>query len=247
MTDRVPMDINCDLGEGEPRERTEELISLIDSANIACGGHAGDDASQRFCLETAARRNVRPGAHPGLEDRSGFGRAEVTGLTPGRLAALLDEQVGRLAVHARGLGVVLHHVKLHGALYHAVEAEPALTEAYLGWVAERHPGLKVYARAGGAVERASRRRPGGVEVWAEGFLDRGYLPDGTLVPRGQPGALLDSPGAVRERWRELVGKGGVRAIDGRWLPLAVRTVCVHGDGAESVSMLRAVRDSRRSP
>ena len=161
------------------------------------------------------------------------------------LTGLLEAQVGRLWGHARDAGVVLHHVKLHGALYHAVEGSEELARAYLDWVGAMHSGLRVYARAGGLVQRIAGAGGLDVEVWAEGFLDRGYRSDGTLVPRGDPGALVESADAVAARWHGLVQRGGVESVDGLWVPLAARTVCVHGDGSRSLEILDLIRALRR--
>jgi UPF0271 protein len=243
-------DLNCDLGEGEGPDRAAALMAQVDSANIACGGHAGDDASMRWCLETAARLGVRAGAHPGFPSRQDFGRGQAgaSGLTVAGLEQLLAEQVGRLADHAARAGVGLRHVKLHGALYHAVERDETLAGAYLSLMASRWPGLRVFALAGGVVERQAAHGGSGVEVWAEGFLDRGYQDDRTLVPRGDPGAMLENPGSVVERVKDLRERGGCRSVSGRWLELRPRTLCVHGDGARALEFLEAIRGvmTRRS-
>lgn len=235
------IDINCDLGEGEPEPRTGALMARVDSVNIACGAHAGDAATMRRCLTLARRWNVRVGAHPGLPDREGFGRRGAGDLGVAGLKALLAEQVGALEHWARTEGVRLHHVKLHGALYHEVESRPDLARALLDWMAVEHPGVRLYARAGGGVLSAARESASGVEVWPEGFLDRAYRKDGTLVPREQPGALLEGTRTVLSRWRDLRERGGVWSIEGCWVPLMVRTVCLHGDGAESLERLVLLR------
>lgn len=235
------LDLNCDLGEHESRERAVAMLARVDSANIACGAHAGTDASMGWCLAEARRLGVRAGAHPGFPSRADFGRGAGSRLSVDALGSLLEEQVGRLAAHAAACGVTLHHVKLHGALYHAVEHDPELARAYLHEVGRRWAGLRIYARAGGAVERERRRASHGVEVWAEGFLDRGYRDDGTLVPRGEPGALLDEPSAVLARWEDFRERGGCRTVSGAWLALRPRTVCVHGDGPRSLEILDALR------
>lgn len=236
-------DLNCDLGEGEGPDRATALLARVDSASIACGGHAGDDASMRWCLETAARFGVRAGAHPGFPSRHDFGRGQAggQGLTVARLEPLLAEQVGRLADHASRVGMGLQHVKLHGALYHAVEKNEILARAYLGLMHSHWPGLRVFALVGGAVEREAARGGSGVEVWAEGFLDRGYLDDRTLVPRGDPGAMLENATSVVERLQDLRERGGCRSVSGRWLELRPRTLCVHGDEPGSVEFLEAIR------
>ncbi len=243
----VPWDLNCDLGEGEPFLQTAALMAVIDSANIACGAHAGDDAGMRRCLELAGRLGVHAGAHPGFPDRASFGRATSSPgpLTTESLAELLEPQVGRLMQHARELGVPLHHVKLHGALYHAVEGDPALARSYLGIVAANWPGMTVYARTGGHVVAAGR--DSGFPVWSEAFLDRGYRNDGTLVPRSEPGAVLHSAPAVLQRLRDLRAGGRCRSVEGAWIELSARTWCIHGDSPDAVALLRAVRNELHGP
>lgn len=234
-------DLNCDLGEGEPPARTAALLALVDSANLACGGHAGDDDTMRRGLELARRHGVRPGAHPGLPVREDFGRGPAGPLSPDQLESLLLEQVGRLARHAASLGVALHHVKLHGSLYHAVEADPSLARACLAVIAGNWPGLRVYGRAGGALECEARRTSPSVEVWPEGFLDRGYRADGGLVARGEPGAMIDSVDAVLNRLSDLRERGGCRSADGAWVSLRPKTLCLHGDGPHALEFLEAIR------
>ena len=233
-----PVDLNCDLGEGEPSSRTRALMQWVTSVNVACGGHAGDAASMRRCALLAASAGVRLGAHPGPWDRKNFGRGRVE-ISPAELELLLLQQVGGLSLVARSLGTPLHHVKLHGGLYHAVEESPRLAAAYLGWVARHLAGCRVYARAGGEVCRAGSRL--GVEVWGEAFVDRGYLPDGSLVGRAEPGALLTRRDEVIRRVDDLLERGGVVASDRSWISVAARTFCLHGDTPRSARIASWVR------
>jgi len=227
------MDLNCDLGEGEPAERTRALMRWITSANIACGGHAGDGRTMEFCVRTAAARGVRIGAHPGTA--AGFGR-EASPMTPEELECLLLHQVGGLVAVARSLGHSVAHVKLHGALYHAAEHETALAASYIGTVRRWFPRLRVFARAGGGVAEAARTA--GLNVWEEAFLDRGYRADGTLVPRGDPGALLGDPATIRARIRDVRSGRGLLTESGGRLRLTPRTWCVHSDTPDSVRLVR---------
>lgn len=231
--------INCDLGEGEPLHATSTLMGLIDAANIACGGHAGSPESIAACLDLARRHQVRAGAHPGLPDRSGFGRSTPSSLAPADLVALLDDQVGRFIQAAGHADVPVSHIKLHGALYHLVDARPELGDAYLDAVKARWPRVAIMARDGGWV--ATRARSLGIRVIREGFLDRAYRPDGTLVPRGEPNAVLHQPEQVLERLRSLEQHGGWPAIDGSWLRLEPDSLCVHGDSQGATAMLQAIR------
>jgi UPF0271 protein len=230
-------DLNCDLGEGEPSARTRALMALVTSANIACGGHAGDEASMRRCLALCRKFGVRAGAHPAFADRKNFGRRALP-LSEDDLTLLLLQQVGALAWVASVEQVRPHHVKLHGALYHVVEADRGLSKSYVRTMAEYFPGWKIYASPFGHVVAAARQA--GVPVWREAFADRAYLSSGALAPRGEPGAVISAPSAVRERVRELRLSRRVRTVDGTRLPIEAETLCVHGDSPGAVRMARVL-------
>ncbi len=237
----MKLDLNCDLGEGEPAARTRALMRAITSANIACGGHAGTVASMESCVRLATSQGVRVGAHPGPPPRGAFGRAPVT-ITAEDLELLLLQQVGALACVARAHGAQLHHVKLHGALYHAVEANPVLARRYVNAVARWWPRCVIYARSGGRVAQAAARRSTTplVRVWEEAFADRGYRDDGTLVPRGQTGDLLKTTAEAVERARSLATLGIIRSVTGRLLPIRARTICVHSDTPHAPATVQAL-------
>ncbi len=237
MTMDRATDLNCDLGEGEPWEKTRALLAAVTSANIACGGHAGDASSMRAIVRECRGHGTRIGAHPG--HTGAFGRVPVA-ITAEGLERLLEVQVGTLRGIAGEEGTGLSHVKLHGALYHQADAVRALGEATLRFVARSVPGAVVYAPPAGWMARLGPDL--GVDVWSEGFLDRGYRDDGTLVPRSEAGALVAGVPAVRERVREWLETGEVRAVSGRRLRLPARTWCVHGDTPEAVAMLAAARE-----
>ena len=230
-------DLNCDLGEGESPRRTRALMAVVSSANIACGGHAGDEASMLRCLALCREFGVRAGAHPGFVDRENFGRRAVP-ISAKDLALLLLQQAGALAQIAAAEKVRPHHVKLHGALYHGVEADAELARCYAGTMAKYFPGWKIYASPFGHVAAAARRV--GVPVWREIFADRAYLASGALAPRGEPGAVISSPTAACERWREVRQGQGVLTVDGTRLPIEGETFCVHGDSPGAARMARAL-------
>ena len=233
-------DFNCDLGEGEPLARTRMLMRWIGSANVACGGHAGDAATMERCVQLAGGNGVRLGAHPGPWSRADFGRGAVR-LTPRELEALLLQQIGSLEVIARAAGVALHHIKLHGALYHAVEQSESMARSYLAIVRRWWPRCVLYVRAGGWVERLGRVSPSRPpRLWAEVFADRAYREDGLLVPRDRPDALLRTAAEVRRQVRELHLKGGVTTVEGRWIPLRGRTLCLHSDSGQAGARARLV-------
>jgi UPF0271 protein len=229
-------DLNCDLGEGEPPARTRALMRRVTSVNVACGVHAGDVATMERCVRLAKAMGVKVGAHPGVA--GAFGRGEVR-LTPAELRRLLRAQVGELQRCTEQQGVRLHHVKLHGALYHAVEREPALGRCYVETVSREFTGLTLYALAGGRLAALGQSR--GLTVWEEAFLDRGYRDDGSLVPRSEAGALLTSPAPVRARLQSLLERGGWATVSGGWVNLSPRTLCVHGDTPGALRLLAAIR------
>jgi UPF0271 protein len=226
-------DINCDLGEGEPAKRTRALMASISSANIACGGHAGDADSLRRCLALCREFGVRAGAHPGFADRANFGRRALP-ISEQDLVLLILQQAGAFARVAAAEGVKPHHLKLHGALYHVVEESQALAQCYVETVAEYFPGWKVYAAPFGEIVSAARLRK--VPVWREVFADRAYLPSGGLAPRGADGAVISSLSAVRQRVRELQRNREIVAVDGSRLKVEAETICVHADSPGAVRL-----------
>lgn len=234
------IDLNADLGEtvdGVPTADDEALYPVISSASIACGGHAGDGESMRAAVARARAHGVAVGAHPSFVDRAGFGRA-VQPVDPPVLRQQVREQVAALVA----AGADLRYVKPHGALYHVVAAEAPAAHAVAAAVAEVSADLGrplVLLGTGGQIERAAVSL--GLPFLREAFLDRGYLPGGTLVPRSEPGALLHDPAVVAARAVRLVTEGSVTAVDGTVVPVQASSLCVHGDSPGAVEMARAVR------
>jgi UPF0271 protein len=218
--------LNIDAGEYE--DEPEALFELAHVVSIACGGHAGDRASMARALGRCQRFGTRAGAHPSFEDREGFGRRALD-VSPEALERSVAAQVQALAAEATALAVPLAYVKPHGALYHAADRDDALARALVrGARLALAPGgasLTVIGPGAGALARAAREQ--GLPLAREGFADRGVLPDGSLVPRGSPGALVTDPAAAAQRTRELY--------------CLVDTVCVHADTPGSLAIARAVR------
>jgi 5-oxoprolinase (ATP-hydrolysing) subunit A len=233
----MKLDLNCDLGEGEPRARTRALMRCIGSANVACGGHAGDLESMQACVRLAKEFGVRLGAHPGPWSRADLGREPVR-ITPEELELLLLQQVGALERLARDHKVRLHHVKLHGALYHATEADESLAVSYLTAVRKWWPGVKVFARGGGTVARIARYC--GVSIWEEVFADRRYDDGGLLVSRHQPRALLTKPAEVIKQVRGIVERQEIVTASGTRWRVQPRTLCLHSDTPGAVKLAQAV-------
>ncbi len=224
------IDLNADVGEGVGDD--ESLISSgITSANVACGAHAGDEATMRDSCAVVRRHGVALGAHPGYEDRKYFGRRSLA-ITPEALRVSVKAQIWRLMQPATEAGLKIVHVKPHGALYHDGNKARGLAEAFIAAMQMVVPDARLVGPPEGAWREAARQQ--GVRFVAEGFIDRRYRVDGTLVPRAEPAAIITSEDEAI--WQSLA-----LARSGR-----VQTLCVHGDGAESRRLLAAARRALRS-
>lgn len=230
------IDLNCDLGEGAGHDT--ELMPLVTSANIACGGHAGDAETMRATVELALRHGVAIGAHPGLEDRRHFGRRELP-LTPADVRTLVRRQIRLLDQVARSCGGRIAHVKPHGALYNMAARDAALARAVVAEVFELDPRLILIAMAGSELVAAARAHA--LRVASEAFADRTYQPDGSLTPRSRPDALITDEALAVTQALRLIREGCVRAADGRQVAIAADTICVHGDGPHAVQFARRLR------
>ncbi len=236
MSGSRSLDLNADVGEGAGSDA--ELVPLVSSVNIACGAHAGDDATMRETVALAMRHGVALGAHPGFADREHFGRRELP-LAPGEAATLVLGQVAALKGVVQTAGGRLSHVKLHGALYNMAARDLRLASEVVRALAANYPHLKLLALAGSILVREGRAR--GLEVVGEAFADRSYRVDGSLTPRSEPGALIADPEASVRQVLDIATRRGVRASDGSWVAIDAGTVCLHGDGAHAVDLARRIR------
>jgi 5-oxoprolinase (ATP-hydrolysing) subunit A len=241
--DRHSIDLNADLGEADDqagRAIEHDLLGLVTSAHIACGGHAGDDETMRATVRAALDAGVRVGAHPSYPDRAGFGRRPME-MAPSDLASSLTDQIGALVQVAASLGATVCSVKPHGALYGQVGASAATFDVLLGVVVDRcGPDTSLVLPSGApAVAWAEKA---GVTVLEEGFADRAYTADGGLVARQRPGSVYRDPTQAAAQALGLAGRGTVVAADGTTLSLAVDTICLHGDSPNALAMARAVRE-----
>lgn len=229
------IDLNCDMGESFGRYTLGQdaaLMPLITSANIACGYHAGDPLVMQATLRLAKQHGVSVGAHPGWPDLQGFGRREMA-FSPAEVEALLLYQIGALAGIARAEGLELSHVKPHGALYNQAARDATLAAAVARAVQRFSRHLTLVGLAGSQSLAAAAEI--GLPTLAEGFPDRAYLPDGSLMPRSWPGAVLESPALVAQNAVRLAREGnGTSAVD---------TLCLHGDNPRALENARAVRDA----
>jgi UPF0271 protein len=233
------IDFNCDMGEGFGAWRMgpdEEIMPYVSSANVACGGHAGDPNVMTATVRLAGFYGVAVGAHPGYPDLQGFGRRFIR-FTPDEVARFVLYQMGALWAICRAEGVELMHVKPHGALYNAASTDRELADAVVGAVRAFSAELPLYCLPGSALERAAREQ--GLWVVSEGFADRAYEPNGLLADRSLPGAVLTSPQQVAAQAVALAS-GQVAARDGTPLALQVGTICIHSDTPGAARNARAV-------
>ena len=224
----MTVDLNCDLGELEDAAREAALMEHITSANIACGGHAGDDATMQRTVRLALARGVRVGAHPGYPDRVHFGRVAMP-LTADEVKATVREQIERLERVVRAEGAAIVHVKPHGAMYNVAARDREVAGAIGAAVREWNPTAIVFGLAGS--DSLAVWSGMGLEVMAEGFADRRYEPDGSLRARSYPDALITDPEAAAAQAVALVRSG------------RAQTVCVHGDTPGAPAILRACREA----
>ena len=231
------IDLNADLGEGEPYD--EELLQIVSSANVACGGHAGDVESMAQTVRSAIANGVAIGAHPGYPDPDGFGRQSGF-MTGDSLYESLTAQVTALADTAAQMGARLAHVKPHGALYNDAVRDRDLADI-IARVAAETPGEPAFVgMANTELELAADRH--GLRFIAEAFVDRAYEPDGTLVSRKEPGAVHEDMAVATTQAVRLAEDGCVTARNGDQVDVRADTLCIHGDTPGAAEKARAVRD-----
>ena len=232
----VKIDLNADLGEGSSADA--ELMTLVSSVNIACGFHAGDAQTMLESVRNAIKNDVAIGAHPSFPDRDNFGRTAMD-LPPETVYAQVLYQIGALEAIARAEHGVLRHDKPHGMLSNQAAKDPALAEAIARAVRDCNPQLILVGLAGSELIRAGERL--GLTTRQEVFADRGYLPDGSLVPRTQAGALITDENKALAQTLEMVRFGRVIAVDGISANVQADTVCLHGDGEHALQFARRLR------
>ena len=235
------IDLNCDMGESFGRYSLGDDAAMLDfvtSANIACGLHAGDPPVMRHTVEMAIAHGVAVGAHPGYPDLQGFGRRALS-MSAEELEATILYQLGALAGFVAAAGDRLIHVKPHGALYNAATRDPEVAGAIARAVTNFDPQLIVITLSGSALAEAAGKE--GLSVATEGFADRAYQDDGTLVPRNRPGAVIHDPAQAAARAVRMVTEGTVKAITGETIALKIDTLCVHGDTPNAPAIAQSLR------
>ncbi|MDP7738403.1 LamB/YcsF family protein [Mycobacterium paragordonae] len=240
------IDLNADLGEGFGVWQLgddESMLGIVSSANVACGFHAGDPAGLLRVCRSAAQRGVRIGAQVSYRDLAGFGRRFIDVDAEDLLADVVF-QIGALQAIAQAAGSSVAYVKPHGALYNSIVSHRDQAAAVAAAVATVDASLPVLGMAGSAFFDEADRR--GLRTVAEVFADRAYQSDGRLVPRREPGAVLDDPAAIARRVVNMVNTCEVSATDGTVLRVAAESVCVHGDSPGAVQIATAVREQLRT-
>lgn len=236
------IDLNSDLGESFGAYKIgcdAEVLSYVSSANVACGFHAGDPVVMKKTVALAMERGTAIGAHPGFPDLVGFGRRNLA-VSPDEAYAMVLYQVGALSAFVRAAGGMLQHVKPHGALYNMAAKDAKLAEAIARAVYDVSPSLILYGLAGSELIRAGEKA--GLRTGSEVFADRAYMPDGSLMPRRQPGAVLSDTEEAIAQVLSMVTTGKVKAADGSLVSVRADTVCVHGDNAKALAFTKAIRD-----
>ncbi|CNC04781.1 LamB/YcsF family protein [Yersinia intermedia] len=234
----MKIDLNADLGEGCANDHA--LLQLVSSANIACGFHAGDAQTMRQSVLWAMEYGVAIGAHPSFPDRENFGRTAMQ-LPPETVYAQVVYQLGALAAIVKAEGGVMQHVKPHGMLYNQAAVDPLLADAIAKAVKAVDSSLRLVGLAGSELIRAGERA--GLVTRQEVFADRRYQGDGTLVPRSQPDALIESDKLALSQTLAMVQRQQVQARDSSWVAVQADTVCVHGDGTHALDFARRLRHS----
>lgn len=238
--------LNADVGESFGAwhmGRDDKMFALVNSANVACGFHAGDPAVMRRTVALAGKRGVSVGAHPSFPDLQGFGRRRMDIAEP-ELEAMLIYQIGALAAIARAEGTRVTHVKPHGALNNMACVDARLARCVARAVRAVDPTLILLAPV--LSQLAAAGSDAGLPVIGEVFADRAYADDGTLVPRSQPGAVLHGADECVRHVMRMVETGALHSVDGARLPAQVQSICVHGDNPQAVATARAVGDALRA-
>lgn len=232
------LDFNCDLGEGCGSDTA--IVPWISSASIACGAHAGDETTMRTAIRLCREHGVAIGAHPSFADREHFGRREVS-LDRDQIACLVQSQLARLATIAGEENAALAHVKPHGALYNLAARDRAVADAIATAVVAFDPSLILYGLSGSQLIAAGEAA--GLRVAHEVFAERVYDVDGSLAPRGSPGAVIEDLQTALAQVRTMLREHMVVARDGTCVPIRADTLCLHGDRTDAAAFARSLREA----
>lgn len=230
------IDLNADFAEGCGQD--DKLLTIVSSANVCCGLHAGSYAEMIATLQLAKKNNVRVGAHPGLDDRENFGRANQS-LGEEEYRALMAYQLGATKALCDLVGVPLEYVKPHGALYNQAAVDESLADILVSEIKRFDPNLKVMGLSGGHLVAAAKRQ--GLVSISEVFADRNYEKDGSLVSRSKDNALITDTQAAIDHVLQMITQGTVTSICGEVVPVEAESICLHGDGAHAILFAREIK------
>ncbi len=229
------LNINCDLGEGLNNEHI--IMPLIDSCNIACGGHAGDNGSMIECVEISIRNKVKIGAHPSYPDKINFGRKKIN-IPPSELSYSIISQIESLEAISNSYGVTLNHIKAHGALYNQMIKDADLSKFYLDTIEEFKNRYSIYIPYKSEIEKIALKR--GFKIVYEVFGDRNYNDDLSLVSRDHESALITDPETVFEHINTMKETNTVKTVNGNFQKIKFDTICIHSDTNNSIDILKKI-------
>ncbi len=230
------IDLNADVAEGCGQD--DKLLTIVSSANVCCGLHAGSYAEMIATLQLAKQNNVRVGAHPGLDDRENFGRTTQS-LDEEGYRALMAYQLGATKALCDLVGVSLDYVKPHGALYNQAAVDESLADILVSEIKRFDPSLKVMGLSGGHLVAAAKRQ--GLVSISEVFADRNYEKDGSLVSRSKDNALITDTQAAIDHMLQMITQGTVTSVCGEVVPVEAESICLHGDGAHAILFAREIK------
>ncbi|MGM8215448.1 5-oxoprolinase subunit PxpA [Bacillaceae bacterium W0354] len=239
MAKRV--DLNCDMGEGFGTD--EQIMPFITSANIACGGHFGNEKTMEQAVILAKKNQVAIGAHPSFPDQEGFGRKMIN-LSLDQIYMTVVEQIKALQNVCNRNHVEMQHVKPHGALYNLAARNKQVAEVIVNAVYDCHPDLILFGLSGSELIKVAKTK--GLKVASEVFADRTYQVDGTLTPRTESSALIDDVDDAIKQVEQMVKEGKVKAVTGEWVDISADTICIHGDNDQAVDFSKKVNEALKN-
>ena len=234
----ISIDINADLGEGIGNETN--LMPLLSSCNIACGGHAGNNDSMELCVKLAKHHRVKIGAHPSFPDKENFGR-QIVNIPCAALYQTIKNQIKSLMRVVREQHAALHHVKPHGALYNLAAKDKKTAEVIVEVMKSIHLPLKLYVPYGSVISEIAKNE--GVPITFEAFADRNYNEDLSLVSRSNKNAIILDVGKMTNHVQNMILNKKVKTINGVEVPIEVETICVHGDHPKALKLIKNLRQN----